>query len=90
MGNYSIETAIKKSINIPPVAYPYHGEEFLIIKNDIPYCINNSTAQTFDIYYPKDFEAFHHKTVLFVNGGGAIKRNYKSYPCFTSWGEWWQ
>lgn len=87
MGTFSMETAIKKSVNIPPVAYPYHGEEFLTINKDIPYCINNGTEQTFDIYYPKDFEPFRHKTVLFVNGGGPIKRNYKSYPCFTSWGE---
>lgn len=82
-----MEKAIKKSINIPPVAYSYQGKEFLTVRNDIPYCINIGTEQTFDIYYPQDFEALHHKTVLFVNGGGAIKRNYKSYPCFTSWGE---
>lgn len=84
---YSMEKATKKSINIPSIAYAYQDEEFITIKNDIPYCINNGEKQTFDIYYPKDFKAFHHKIVLFVNGGGPIKRNYKSYPCFTSWGE---
>lgn len=49
MGTYSIEKAVKKSINIPPVAYPYQGEEFLTIKNDIPYSNNNGVEQTFDI-----------------------------------------
>ena len=58
MGTYSMEKAIKKSINIPPVAYPYQGEEFLTVKNDIPYCSNNGAEQTFDIYYPKDFSFF--------------------------------
>lgn len=87
MENYTMEKAIKKSAKIPPIAYPYSGKEFLTIKNDIPYCTNNSQDQTFDIYYPKDFISFQHKTVLFVNGGGPIKQDYKSYPCFTSWGE---
>lgn len=87
MENYSMEKAIKNSVNIPPIAYEYHGEEFLIVKHDISYCINSAGEQTFDIYYPKDFKPLQHKTVLFVNGGGPIKQNFKSYPCFTSWGE---
>lgn len=87
MENYTMDKAIKKSVKIPPIAYQYSDQEFLTIQNDITYCSHHSIEQTFDIYYPKDFKSFQHKTVLFVNGGGPIKQNYKSYPCFTSWGE---
>lgn len=87
MEDYTLEKAIKKAVKIPPIAYPYNGADFLTIKKDISYCHQNAAAQTFDVYYPKDFQPFRHKTVLFVNGGGPIKQDYKSYPCFTSWGE---
>lgn len=87
MENYTMETAIKKSVKIPPIAYQYAGKENLTINHDIPYCRNQSTEQTFDIYYPENFALGQHKTVLFINGGGPIKQNYKAYPCFTSWGE---
>lgn len=87
MENYTMEKAIKNSMKIPPIVYRYSGKEFLTIKHDIPYCSKDAGEQTFDIYYPKDFQSFQHKCVLFVNGGGPIKQNYKAYLCFTSWGE---
>lgn len=87
METYTMEKAIQKAVKIPPIAYSYHGAESLTIKKDIPYCHQNAIAQTFDVYYPKDFQPFQRKTVLFVNGGGPIKQDYKSYPCFTSWKE---
>lgn len=87
MDNYTMEKAVKKAVKIPPIAYSYSGQDVLTIKHDIPYCKQDSVAQTFDIYYPKDFVPCQHKSVLFVNGGGPIKQNYKAYPCFTSWGE---
>lgn len=87
MEDYSMEKAIKKAVKIPSIAYSYNGADFLTIKKNISYCHQNAVAQTFDVYYPKDFQPFRHKTVLFVNGGGPIKQDYKSYPCFTSWGE---
>lgn len=87
METYTMDKAIQKAVKIPPIAYSYSGAESLTIKKDIPYCHQNAIAQTFDVYYPKDFHPFQHKTVLFVNGGGPIKQDYKSYSCFTSWGE---
>lgn len=87
MSEYTMSQAIQKKINIPPIAYDYIGAEELTIKKDITYCIVNNKVQSFDIYYPKDFIPFRSKAVLFVNGGGPIDKNYKSYPCYTSWGE---
>lgn len=80
-----MEKAVKKAVKIPPIAYSYCGQDELTIKHDIPYCQQDAVVQTFDIYYPKDFVPFQYKCVLFVNGGGPIKQNYKAYPCFTSW-----
>lgn len=87
MAEHTMSQAIQKNIKIPPIAYDYCGTEKLTIKRDIAYCVINNKAQCFDIYYPKDFVPFQSKTVLFVNGGGSIDKNYKSYPCYTSWGE---
>lgn len=87
MEEYTMSNAIQKNINIPPIAYAYNGVEKLTIKKDITYCVINDIEQSFDIYYPKNFAKFQSKAVLFVNGGGPIDKNYKSYPCYTSWGE---
>ncbi len=87
MKDYSMGQALKKEVKIPPIIYKYHGQEKLTINHDITYCSNDKTEQTFDIYYPSTFIPYQHKVILFVNGGGPIKQNYKSYPCFTSWGE---
>lgn len=87
MIEHTMSQAIQKNMNIPPIAYDYSGAEKLTIKRDITYCVINNKAQCFDIYYPQDFVSFQSKAVLFVNGGGPIDKNYKSYPCYTSWGE---
>lgn len=85
--NFSMRQAIDKKIKIPSIVYPYTGQENLKIEKDIVYSTVSNIQQTFDIYYPSDFIPFQSPTVLFVNGGGPIKQNYKDYPCFTSWGE---
>lgn len=87
MAEYTMSNAIKKKIPIPPIAYDYDGVSNLTIKKDIPYCVVNGIEQSFDIYYPKNFVKYQSKVILFVNGGGPIDKNYKAYPCFTSWGE---
>ena len=87
MATYTMSQALQKNIKIPPIAYEYNGAEELVIKRDLTYCVRNNQAQCFDLYYPQNFIPFESKAVLFVNGGGPMDKNYKSYPCYTSWGE---
>lgn len=85
--DYSMKKAIHSKIKIPPIAYQYTGQEDLLIKKDIVYKTIGDCNYTFDIYYPKNFIAEETPLVLFINGGGPIKMNYKDYACYTSWGE---
>ena len=87
MADYTMAQAIKKAVNIPPIAYDYSGGEYINIIKDKTYCRVKDKQQTFDVYYPNHFVPFQSTAVLFVNGGGPIDKDYKAYPCFTSWGE---
>ena len=79
--------AIKARANIPPIVYPYTGQENLKVMKDLIYNNVDGVSQTFDAYYPSDLIPLKSPTVLFVNGGGNIKQNFKEYRCFTTWGE---
>lgn len=80
------DNELKQDLNkLPITLFCIHGNH-----EKRPESIKTYKERTFKkgiVYYEEKFEPFQHKTVLFVNGGGPIKQNYKSYPCFTSWGE---